>query len=206
MYCSSQLSWTCYLVCKDWSTKRSSLDRNRCWAEHKSQHAACYWTIIFIFLFSQLLPACFLLAVCFPPWEIKWRIAKTRVLWRFPSSKLFPLILLWNRRIRHSQSNPCLEFWKYWVPVYVHWSTFLQETVLCCFVWIESYDFCIYFLIIDCVWIIPGCLKHFQQSTTCYSVCSGSLTSWNYYSNIIDRYHTDLRRSFIITSLSFTSC
>lgn len=163
--------------------------------------------MIFIFLFSQLLPACFLLAVCFLPWEIKWRIAKTGVLWRFPSSKLFSLILLWNGRKRQGQSNTCLEFWKDWVLVHMHWSTFLQEAVFYCFVWVELCDFCIYFVNNRlCIWIIPGCLKYFQQSRICYSDCSGSLTSWNYYSNIIDRYRIELRRSFIITSLSFTFC
>lgn len=123
IYFSFQLSWICCLVHKDWSTKKSALDRNRCGTKHKSQHTACYWTIIFIFLFSQLLPARFLLAVCFLPWDIKWRIAKTGVLWRFPSSKLFPLILPWNGRKRQGHSSPCLEFWKDWMPVHLHWST-----------------------------------------------------------------------------------
>lgn len=53
MYFSSQLSWTCYWVHRDRSTKHGSSDRNRGWREHKSQHTACYWTIIFIFLFHS---------------------------------------------------------------------------------------------------------------------------------------------------------
>lgn len=51
-----------------------------------------------------------------------------------------------------------------------------------------------------------GCLKYFHQNTVGYSDCSKYLTYWNQYSNGIDTFHTDLRISFIITSLSFTFC
>lgn len=107
----SQFSWTCYLIHKDWIIKHRSLDR--CCTGHKSQHS--YLTIILIFLFSQLLPACFLLGDCFLPWEIKWIIAKSVVLWRVPSSKLFPLVLQRNRR--KDRVNPTLSWILCWEPV-----------------------------------------------------------------------------------------
>lgn len=152
MYFLSQLSWTCCLV-----HKAPYLDRNRCWTAHKSQHISCYWTIIFIFLFSQLLPACFLLAVCFLPWEIKWRIVKTEVLWRLLSSKLSPFILLWNREkdeVNLAMSwilDLVLNFSRTeYQYIYTKVLSFRKLCLLLCL--IELYNFCVYFINIKSVY------------------------------------------------------